>query len=410
MKKQVIIALALFVSVFTFAQKKEVKALEKAVKKNNYAEAKALAMQLDSQVSAMDDNLKGDYYLAAAQAYYANGTSNNADTKKAIENLLNVGSEGAELKRIIENDLLTKANKYYTDQKFSQAAETFNMIYNVNPEAQDYLYYTAVSYIGAQDFDNALESYLELDKLGYTGEQTLYVATNKETGEVDSFNSKSERDLYVRGGTHTNPETQTSESRASEITKNIALIYINKGEKDKALAAIEKAKQANPDDVNLLINEANIYFEMGDEKKFQSILQKAIEKEPNNADLHYNVGVIYMNNKEIEKARESFQRVLNLKPSNADAALNLSTSYLEEGNSLVEQMNNLGTSRADDLKYDELKKKKASLFEQAAQTLVDFKNNNSNVPTSILEQLKNIYNALGETAKAKAITAEMEGK
>ena len=90
MKKQVIIALALFVSVFTFAQKKEVKALEKAVKKDNYAEAKALATQLDSQVSAMDDNLKEDYYLAAAQAYYANGTSNNVDTKKAIENVLSL--------------------------------------------------------------------------------------------------------------------------------------------------------------------------------------------------------------------------------------------------------------------------------------------------------------------------------
>lgn len=410
MKKQVIIALALFVSVFTFAQKKEVKALEKAVKKDNYAEAKAIATQLDSQVSTMDDKLKEDYYLAAAKAYYANGSSNNADTKKAIENILKVGSEGAEFKKIIENDLLTKANKHYTDQKFGQAAETFNMIYKVNPDGQDYLYYAAVSYIGAQDFDNALKAYLELDKLGYTGEQTLYVATNKETGEVDSFNSKSERDLYVRGGSHTNPETQTSESKASEITKNIALIYINKGEKDKALAAIERAKQANPDDVNLLINEANIYYEMGDEKKFQSVLQQAIEKEPNNADLHYNVGVIYMNNKEIEKARESFEKVLSLKPANADAALNLSTSYLEEGNSLVEQMNSLGNSRADDLKYEELKKKKASLFEQAAQTLVDFKNNNSKVPNSILEQLKNIYNALGETAKAKAITAELEGK
>lgn len=409
MKKQVIIALALFVSVFTFAQKKEVKALEKAVKKDNYAEAKALAMQLDSQVSNMDDDLKQDYYLASALAYYANGTSNDTDIKKAIENVLKVGSEGAEFKRVIENDLLTKANNFYSEKKFNQAAENFKMMYAVNPEAKDYLYYTAVSYIGAQDFDNSLEAYLELDKMGYTGVETMYVATNKETGKVDSFNSKSERDLYVKGGTHTNPEIKTSESKASEITKNIALIYINKGEKDKALAAIEKAKQANPDDVNLLINEANIYFEMGDEKKFQSILQKAIEKEPNNADLHYNVGVIYMNNKEIEKARESFEKVLSLKPANADAALNLSTSYLEEGNSLVEKMNSLGNSRADDLKYEELKKKKASLFEQAAQTLVDFKSNNAIVPNSILQQLKNIYNALGETAKAKEISAEIEG-
>ena len=250
MKKQVIIALALFVSVFTFAQKKEVKALEKAVKKDNFAEAKTIATQLDSQVSAMDDDLKEDYYLAAAKAYYANGTSTNADTNKAIENILKVEGEGAEFKRIIENDLLTKANNFYSSKKFNKAAETFNMMYQVNPEAQDYLYYTAVSYIGAQNFDKALESYLELDKLGYTGEKTMFVATNKETGQVDSFNSKSERDIYVKSGTHTDPETQNTESRASEITKNIALIYINKGEKDKALAAIEKAKQANPDDVN----------------------------------------------------------------------------------------------------------------------------------------------------------------
>lgn len=409
MKKQVIIALALFVSVFTFAQKKEVKALEKAVKKDNYAEAKALATQLNSQVSAMDDNLKEDYYLAAAQAYYANGTSNNADTKKAIENVLKVGSEGTEFKRVLENDLLTKANNFYSEKKFNQAAEIFKMMYAVNPDAQDYLYYTAVSYIGAQDFDNALESYLELDKLGYTGVQTEYYATNKASGEEEVL-AKNVRDNYVRLGTHEKPGERQTESRASEITRNIALIYINKGEKDKALAAIEKAKQENPDDVNLLINEANIYFEMGEEKKFQSILQKAIEKEPNNADLHYNVGVIYMNNKEIEKARESFDNVMRLDPTNANAALNLSTSYLEEGNSLVEQMNSLGNSRADDLKYEELKKKKASLFEQAAQTLVDFKNNNSKVPNSILEQLKNIYNALGETAKAKAITEELEGK
>ena len=409
MKKQVIIALALFVSVFTFAQKKEVRALEKAIKNDNYAEAKTLATQLEAQVSAMDDKLKTSYYLSAAKAFYANGTASNSDLDKAVENVSKAGDEGADFKRVIENDLLTKANNLYTEKQFDKATEVFETLYKVNPEEQDYLYYAAISAIGGGDYDQALKAYLELDKLGYTGEQTIYVATNKETGNVDSFTSKSERDLYVRGGTHIKPEDQKSESRASEITKNIALIYINKGENDKALAAIDKAKQANPDDVNLLINEANIYFQMGDEAKFQSLLQEAVKKEPNNAELHYNIGVIYMNNKEIEKARASFEKVLSVDPSNADAALNLSTSYLEEGNAQIELMNKLGNSRADDLKYEELKKKKASLFEQAAQTLVDFTNNNTNVRTGIYEQLRNIYNALGETAKAKEINAKIEG-
>ena len=410
MKKQLIRALALFGCLFSFAQKKEIKALEKAVKSSNFAEAKTIASQLNSQLSAMDDKLKTKFYLASAQAFYANGTASGNDLDKAIENVVNAGAEGAEFKRTMENDLLTKANNFYTNKKFNKAAQIFKSMYKVNPEAQDYLYYAAVSYIGANDFDNALDVYLELDKLGYTGEQTVYVATNKETGNVDSFNSKSERDLYVKGGTHTNPADETSESKAAEITKNIALIYVNKGENDKALAAIEKAKQANPEDVNLLINEANIYFKMGDEAKFQSLLQAAAQKDPNNPELHYNIGVIYMNNKEIEKARASFDKVLSINPANADAALNLSTTYLEEGNALIEQMNSLGTSRADDLKYEELKNKKSSLFEKSAQTLLDFKNKNTNAPNSILEQLRNIYQALGETEKAKAISAELEGR
>ena len=41
MKKQVLVALALSVSLYTLAQKKEVKAFEKAVKKENFTEAKA---------------------------------------------------------------------------------------------------------------------------------------------------------------------------------------------------------------------------------------------------------------------------------------------------------------------------------------------------------------------------------
>lgn len=409
MKKQLILAIALLVTVFSFAQKKEIKALEKAVKNSNYAEAKTLINQLKSMEGSMDDKLKNKYYLASANAYFANGTSSTSDVLEALtvlDKISDKSSDVTNLKRDIENDLLTKANGFYTNKDFAKASNAFEALYNVNSDDLSYLYYAAVSAVNDQNMDAALKYYLQLNESGYTGVTTEYYATNKASGQEDVL-EKNTRDNYIRLGTHENPGERTTESRASEITRNIALIYINKGENEKALAAIAEAKQNNPDDVNLIISEANIYNKLGDEAKFQSLLQEAALKEPNNPTIHYNIGVVYMNNKEISKARKAFETVLKLEPQNSDAALNLSTSYIGEGNSLIDQMNSLGTSNADNLKYDQLKAQKAKLFEVGAKTLVDYINNDPNAPNTIYEQLANIYNALGETEKANKAKAMM---
>lgn len=403
MKKQLILAIALLVTVFSFAQKKEVKALEKAVNKNNYAEAKSLITQLEPMIGSMDDKLKDKYYLAAANAYFANGTSNAEDVLKAttlLDKVTENNSDVTVLRQDIENDLLTKANGFFTTKEFGKAAVAFENLYNVNKEEQTYLYYAASSAINNQDMDGALKYYLQLNDLGYTGVGTEYFATNKANGEEEIL-EKNARDNYVKLGTHENPGERQTESRAGEITKNIALIYANKGENDKALEAIATAKKNNPEDVNLIISEANIYNKIGNTAKFQELLQEAALKVPNDPTIHYNIGVVYMNSNEIAKARKSFEKVLELDPTNSDAALNLSTSYITEGNALIEQMNSLGTSKADNLKYDKLKNQKGQLFNDGANTLLNYIKIDPKAPDSIYEQLANIYNALGETEKAK---------
>ena len=75
--------------------------------------------------------------------------------------------------------------------------------------------------------------------------------------------------------------------------------------------------------------------------------------------------------------------------------MNLSTTYVNEGNSLIDEMNSLGNSKADVAKYDELKEKKDNLFMEGATVLEDaLKTNPDN--QSILTQLKNIYGAMGD--------------
>ncbi|HMR15303.1 MAG TPA: hypothetical protein PKD13_02370, partial [Mariniflexile sp.] len=79
MKKQIIIAVAISLSAFSFAQKKELKEAEKALKGNNYAEAKTALKQAETMMSSMDDKLKDQYHYLHAQALYAGGAASIND-------------------------------------------------------------------------------------------------------------------------------------------------------------------------------------------------------------------------------------------------------------------------------------------------------------------------------------------
>ena len=239
-----------------------------------------------------------------------------------------------------------------------------------------------------------MDFYQELKDIGYDGSGVVYKATNVETGEVEEMN-KAQRDLMVKSGTYTDPVDEKEPSKKAEIVKNMALIYTQLGENEKALEAYKDARANNPDDVNLVLNEANLYYQMGDKEKFSELMAEAATMAPDNPDLYYNIGVINMEMDRIEEAREAYHKAIEINPGYVNAQLNLSTTYVNEGNALIDDMNALGTSREDIAKYDELKEKKDSLFMQGAEILEDaLKVNPDN--QSILTQLKNIYGALGD--------------
>ncbi|KAA5823662.1 tetratricopeptide repeat protein [Algibacter amylolyticus] len=416
MKKQLIIALAFSISAFTFAQKKELKLAEKAIKSNNFAEAKAAITQAEGLLSGMDDKLKAKLYFLKGQALYANGKGSINDISAALENLEKVegayGSEIKEMKQTISNNLITTGNKAYEGQDYSKASKYFEKAYRVKTQDTMFLYYAAATAVNEQEYDRALSLYEELKDLGYTGVSKEYFATNKETGEEEIL-TKETRDLYVKTGTYIKPGERTTESKKPEIVKNIALIYISNGDNEKALTAIKDARAENPDNVDLIINEANIYLQLKDEDKFKDLIEQALVKQPDNASLHYNVGVVNMNKGDSEAAKKSFEKVLSLEPSYSDAALNLSNYYIEKGNVVIEAMGKLGMSKADDAKYEKFKVEKNQLFQNGADILLDFISKNPDTKSDIYTQLKNIYLALGETAKANEMSnkiAAMSGQ
>ena len=407
MKRKILIVAAFSFAVAGVAQKNELKAAEKALKGGDMAAAKTALESAEGSISGADEKLQAQYHFIMGQVY--NDMAKKGDDsayeqavssfKKVVDIEAATGKSkytGDTNKYIagITADLVNGAVSDNTNKDFQKAANKLYMSYKISPQDTVYLYYAASSAVSGGLFDDALKYYLELQEVGYDGSAVVYKAKNVVTGEMEEM-SKSQRDLMVKSGTYTDSMDDKVPSKKGEIVKNIALIYSQLGQDDKALGAYQAARESDPEDVNLILNEANLYFKQGDKAKFKSLMAEAIAIAPDNADLYYNVGVISSEEGNIEEARENYKKALEINPGYTNAFLNLSTTYVNEGNSFIDEMNSLGNSRADIAKYEELKTKKDDLFRSGAQILEDaLKTNPDN--QGILTQLKNIYGAMGD--------------
>ncbi len=411
MKKQIVVALAFFIGAFSFAQKKELKAVEKAIKNNNFAEAKSVLGQVESLILSADDKTKSKYHFLLGKALYANGAGSNIDFDKAIQSFEKAGGsykvQVNEIKSLMINSILTKANSALENKDFATSSKGFEQLYNMSPKDTMYLYFAASTAVNGQDYETALTMYEELKSLGYTGKKMEYFAYNKEEGKEEVFGNKQIRDISVKSETHIKPEDRMSKSSASEIAKNIALIYINKGDNEKAITAMKDARAANPDDLNLLLSEANVYFKMGNMDRFKELMQEATAKDPENPELQFNLGVISYEAGDFVSAKIHYQKAIDLDPAYVNAQINIAALILEEEQTIVDQMNNLGNSAADDRKYDELKHKRQDIYKNAIPYLVSaLESQPKNIDAA--KTLMNIYSAIGDTAKYKDLKEKVD--
>lgn len=404
MKKQFIIALSLTMCSFSFAQKKELKAAEKAIKGTNFAEAKAALNQAKSLMSAMDGKLKDKYYYLEGQAFYANGGGSMEDLDMALESFGKVKTsypaEIAKLKQDILTSLVDKGNKFVQDKDYSTASKYFEKSYRLSSKDTIYLYAAAAYSVNVKEYDRALNLYEELKQLNYDGSTVEYFAVNKSTQQEESFPNKEMRDISVKTKTHVKPTEKYSKSKRPEIVKNVALIYISQGKDEKALTAIEDARKETPDDVNLVVNAANIHFKLGNTEEFKRLLEEATTMDPENPELQYNLGVISSDAGDNDKAKSYYEKAIALDPNYINAYINLSALILGKEEAIIEEMNGLGSSAADDKRYDELREQRQGIYKEAVPFLtkaleIDGKN------ISAAKTLMNIYSILGETDKHK---------
>ena len=411
MRKYVVLAVALMIGTFSFAQKKELKIAQKAIKNSNYSEAKIALSSAEALMSSMDEKSKSLYYLLKGKALYADGTGNDNDIKMAFESLENVSlpahqSQVVELKQKMLSGFLEKGNTALEKKDLKTSSKYFEKAYRVSKKDTIYLFYSASTAVNAGEYDKALELYGELKDLGYTGIVKKYYAVNKETNQVEPFNDKTLRDFSVKSGSHISPSAKNSDSKLPEIIKNMALIYIQKGASEKALEAINLARKNDPNDVNLIINQANIYYKLGNNEMFSKLLEEATKLDPNNSELFYNLGVISSQSEDYESAKKYYLRAIEIKPDYVNALINIAALTLDQEHAIVDEMNGLGSSAADDKKYDELKAKRQQLYLDAIPYLESaLKADAKNLQAA--KTLMNIYSAVDNTEKHNEMKAKV---
>ena len=408
MRTKLLILMAMTFSMVAFSQKNELKDAEKALKNGDPASAKASLEAASGMISGADERVQAQYYFVRGNVYSDLAKKGDAsafdEAVKSYKEVVSIEEKSGKQKYSsdsnqmligLTSDLINAAVEDNNNKKFKEGADKLYMAYNLSPRDTIYLYYAASSAVNGGHYEEALKYYEELKELNYDGSTLSYKATSVETGEVEEMNDKVQMDLMVKSGTYKDPVQERTPSKSAEIIKNIALIYTQLGKDDKALQAYKDARANNPNDVNLLLNEANLYYKMGDKDTFKTLMAQASDMAPDNPDLQYNIGVINMEQGNLEEARASYRKAIAINPGYVNAQLNLSTTYVNEGNGLIDEMNTLGNSRADIARYEELKKQKDDLFREGALVLEDaLKQNPDN--QGLLSQLKNIYGALGD--------------
>ena len=422
--KKLTFLIALLTAFNLNSQKKELRQVDKLISQSFFDEANNNLSEIQTLVLSSEDKYKADFYFFKSMVSNelenfdeAIASYNNLKLINSAEYSNKVKTEFELLKDQIETSLVNSAVADNQGEKYSEASTKLYMAYNLNKEKnQDYLYYAAGSAVNSKNYDKALLHYLELKDLNYTGIVTEYFVTNVSSG-VEEKVSESEYKVFEKSKEYNNPRIGETPSRYPEIVKNIALIYVQQGKNEIAIEAINQARQIQPDDTGLILNEADLYIRLSNNSnndedrkyyrlKFKELMELAITKEPENGILYYNLGVISGEQGEKEDAIKYYEQAISLKPDYVDAYLNLVSQILEGEKIIIEEMNNLGTSKSDNLRYDQLKVEREGLYQKCIpylKNLIEISPEN----LSALNTLKNIYGVIGDNEGFKQISAKI---
>lgn len=375
MKKQILTVALGFVTVVSFGQKSELKAAEKAIKKQNYTLAVSSINTAESLIASADSKLKSKFYFLKGQAF--GGKKDYETAAGAYNDLLDFenklgkarySDKALPLLNALKNEVNDRAFKFHKENNFIESSKAFYLRYVMDKKDTLFLSNAAQLALQAKDYDAALKHYLSLNDLRYTGISEVFEATDKLTQEKVTFNDKQQMDLMMKSGKYSKPEIKKLPSKRSAILKSLVSVFTVQKKFDEALVLIKKIRKESPDDLQLLLAEAFLYNDLKQTKNFEALMKEATQKDPTNPDLFFNIGIVNYNEKNVEEAIKFFTKAIEIKSDFPKGNWMLANSLLLKDEDIVKKMNALPPS--DMKNYDKFEKQRNVLFNSILPVLL----------------------------------------
>ncbi len=127
------------------------------------------------------------------------------------------------------------------------------------------------------------------------------------------------------------------------------------GDTAAAYAALKEGRERFPDNLKLLLEEAQLYLERGESHKLISSLKTAINKDPenpNNANFNFLIGKSYDDLGKTDSAEMFYKKALEVKPDFFEAYYNIGAIYVNKASELQQKANDLPLEETE--KYNKL--------------------------------------------------------
>ncbi len=365
MKKAILIAAAVGMTLPGIAQDKYVVSANLAMKSQNYEEAK---MEIDKAMANPETSKKPKALLSKAQVYFS---LQNVDKYKAgnpYKEGLKAAMELAEVKADYERGTVdqllmlggflsyNEGVKAYNDKKYDESVELMKTVTKIGEMNGGKRFEKLPPNVQRQMDTVVADAYLTMANSVY-------------------FAGKWEESIPMLIKVKENPIR-----RVPSVYECLIDAYSKTNNAEKEFATIDEARKAFPNDVALRNRELNYYIKNGRMEDLVKKLEEASAKDPNNADLHFNLATTYLsmanpkdgkkpaNSAELyTKSEESFTRAIKASPDNAGFNYNFGALYFNQATDFNDQINAItGSSKADQDKYESLKAKRDGLFTKAA--------------------------------------------
>lgn len=416
--KKTILAIGLsLMTLAAVAQKKEMRKASRAVDSGEFSTALSELKSVEGLIEDANEAMKAEFYYLKSKALYSSAPGNIDNVKEALSNLKKAGSFNAsttinsniaELSNQIVDALVTSAIEDQNASKNLSAADKLMEVYELDEaNNQQYLYYAASNYHNGEELDKALDGYTKLLDLGYTGVQTQYFAVNKESDEKELFGDKTQRDLMVKTGTYSDPTEEVTEDVTPQILQYMAYIYIQKEEYENAIGVVNDALKSDPENTHLLRAKADVTYQLGNKEEYKTLMKKIVSLDPDNPELLFNLGVSSAELGELDEALSYYEETIKVDPAHYAANLNAAVLILSHDEDIVQKMNDLGMTPADNKKYEELQKERKALMKTAIPYLENALSINDE-DNEVKRTLANVYSQVGEDEKADKLLEEVE--